>query len=68
MSLAENCGESKIVSLLQAHHQSKSFAVKQTIVYILESVVGVPRYIDRDLNRIVNILVYYLSEGSLEIR
>lgn len=56
------------MNLLQSHHQSKSFSVKQTIVYILENIVGIPRYLEKDLNKFVSILVDYLGEGSLEIR
>lgn len=68
LSLCLNCSESKIVNLLHTHHMTKSFPVKQSVVYILENIVGIPKFIEKDLGKIVGILVDYMSEGSLEIR
>lgn len=54
--------------MLQNHHQSKSFSVKQSIIYIMENIALLPKFMDKDLPKMVGILVDYLSEGSLEIR
>jgi hypothetical protein len=54
-----------VVSLLQATHVSRAIPIKTAIVYLLEGVAFLPRFYEKELDRMVLILVDFLGEGSL---
>lgn len=63
-----NCNESKVMNSINTSHTSRAIPIKIAIVNILEGITFVPRFFERELERIVTILCDFLNEGSLEIR
>lgn len=53
---------------LQISHTSRAIPIKVAIVNILEGITFVPRFYEKELEKIVGILCDFMNEGSLEIR
>lgn len=68
ISICSNCNENRVVSLLINSHTSRAVPIKISIASVLENIAFLPKFFERELERIVGILVDFLSEGSLEIR
>lgn len=54
--------------MLNNTHLSRAIPIKTAIVNILEGVAFLPKFYDKELERMVVILVDFMGEGSLEIR
>jgi hypothetical protein len=49
-------------------HTSRAIPIKIAIANVLENITFLPKFYEKELERIVGILVDFLGEGSLEIR
>jgi hypothetical protein len=65
ITVCSNCNENKVLNMLNNTHTSRAIPIKTAIVNILESVTFLPKFFDRELERIVLILVDFMGEGSL---
>ena len=54
-----------MVSLLVNSHSSRAVPVKISIANVLESITFLPKFYEKELERIVGILVNFMGEGSL---
>ena len=63
--MSSNSNESKVVTLLHNFHTSRSLPIKQNIVYIIETVIQISKFYEKELERIVQILVDFMGEGAL---
>lgn len=68
VTICSNCNETKVVTMLNNTHLSRAIPIKTAIVNILEGVAFLPKFYDKELERMVAILVDFMGEGSLEIR
>jgi hypothetical protein len=68
ITICSNCNETKVLTMLNNSHISRAIPIKTAIANILEGVTFLPRFYERELERIVMILVDFMNEGSLEIR
>ena len=68
ISTCSNCNESRVVTLLINSHTSRAIPIKIAIANVLENITFLPKFYEKELERIVGILVDFLGEGSLEIR
>ena len=57
-----------MITLLLNFYTSRSLAIKQNIIYILEVIIRINKVYDKELERIVQILVAFMGEGAIEIR
>lgn len=67
-SVCSNCNEGRVVTLLTNSHTSRAIPIKLAILNVLEAIAFLPKFYEKELERIVAILVDFLGEGSLEIR
>ena len=65
MAVCSNGHDAKVMTLLSNTHISRAIPVKTAIVTILEGITFLPKYFERDLEKIVVILIDFMSEGSL---
>jgi hypothetical protein len=65
ISISSNSNESKVVTLLFNFHTSRSLPIKQNIIYIVEEIIRIPKVYERELERIVQILVNFMGEGAI---
>ena len=56
------------MSSLHTSHTSRAIPIKIAVTNILEGITFLPRFYDKELERIVAILNTFMGEGSLEIR
>lgn len=68
ISISCNSNENKVVTLLFSLHTSRSIPIKQNILYIIEAIIRIPKVYEREMDRIVQILVAFMAEGAIEIR
>lgn len=56
------------MNAINTSHTSRAIPIKLAIVNILEGITFLPRFYERELEKIVIILCDFMNEGSLEIR
>lgn len=65
LAVCSNASDTKVVTLLTNTHISRAIPVKTAIVNILEGITFLPKFYERGIEKIVLILIDFMSEGSL---
>lgn len=63
--ICSNCNETKVLNSLTMSHTSRAIPIKIAVVNILEGITFLPRFYDKELERIIVILNNFMNEGSL---
>lgn len=65
ISTCSSCNEARVITLLMNSHTSRAIPIKIAIANVIENIVFIPKVYERELEKIITILVNFLGEGSL---
>jgi hypothetical protein len=68
LTVCSNSNEAKVMNNLNASRVSRAIPIKNAIMNILEEITFLPKFYERELEKITLILIDFMGEGSIEIR
>lgn len=56
------------MSILNSFHTARAVPIKQNVLSVLETIINLQWIYEKEIERVVQILVDFMGEGALEIR